>query len=183
VIRFRGWSDGFGGVKATDDLSITGCVAPSLNAIASADTICAGNTATLTASGADQFLWSTGATAPSITVSPAASTTYTVIGTSNGCSTLSQVSVVVDPCLGLDENSSSLITIGPVPTVDLCFVEFNTDATRVLRLFDLTGREVQQVQSAVRRVILDLSDLPQGMYIMNAQTLGEGVLSRRIFKN
>ena len=183
VIRFRGWSDGFGGVKAIDDLSITGCVPPSLNAIASADTICAGNSATLTASGADQFLWNTGATAPSITVSPAASTTYTVIGTSNGCSTVSQVSVVVDPCLGLDENSSSLITIGPVPTMDLCFVEFNTDATRVLRLFDLTGREVQQVQSAVRRVILDLSDLPQGMYIMNAQTLGEGVLSRRIFKN
>ncbi|HTF03674.1 MAG TPA: T9SS type A sorting domain-containing protein [Bacteroidia bacterium] len=47
-------------------------------------TICPGGCATLTATGAPQYLWSTGATTPAITVCPATTTTYTVWGT-DGC--------------------------------------------------------------------------------------------------
>jgi hypothetical protein len=49
-------------------------------------TICAGATATLTASGANTYTWNTGANTSSITASPASNTTYTVNGTSSqGC--------------------------------------------------------------------------------------------------
>ena len=45
-------------------------------------TICAGATATITASGASTYLWNTGASGASLTNSPTATTPYTVTGTS-----------------------------------------------------------------------------------------------------
>lgn len=48
--------------------------------------ICNGQSTTLTASGGSSFLWSTGATTSSITVSPTSTSTYSVIVNGNGCS-------------------------------------------------------------------------------------------------
>ena len=61
------------------------------------DTICVGQqTATLTASGATSYTWSTAATAQNITVSPAATTIYTVTGTDgNACTNTATASVLV----------------------------------------------------------------------------------------
>ncbi len=68
-------------------------------------TICLGQPATLTASGATTYLWSNGETTNSITVSPDASTTYTVTGTTAGCSTSSLASVTLDqPTIDLGAN-------------------------------------------------------------------------------
>ncbi|MFH1321828.1 MAG: PKD domain-containing protein, partial [Bacteroidota bacterium] len=47
--------------------------------------ICEGETITLTASGGDFYLWNNGATAPSISVSPTTTTIYSVTTTANGC--------------------------------------------------------------------------------------------------
>lgn len=57
--------------------------------------ICEGDTASLNVTGADVYFWSTGETGPSISVMPAQTTTYNVIGyDANGCS--STVSKVVN---------------------------------------------------------------------------------------
>jgi len=58
-------------------------------------TICAGDSATLTAAGASSFVWSTGDLTNPITVTPATTTAYTVTGTSGSCSTTASVSVTV----------------------------------------------------------------------------------------
>jgi gliding motility-associated-like protein len=60
------------------------------------DSICMGESATLTASGGSSFVWNTNENAPSITVSPAVTTQYSVIGTSTwGCKDTAQTQVVV----------------------------------------------------------------------------------------
>jgi len=59
--------------------------------------ICSGSSATLTASGAASFLWSTGATTASINVSPAVNTTYSVTGTTTGCTGSNSSSISVNP--------------------------------------------------------------------------------------
>lgn len=59
--------------------------------------ICHDDAATLTASGATTYLWSTGETTASITVNPTENTTYTVTGTaSGGCSATATAVVTVN---------------------------------------------------------------------------------------
>ncbi len=59
-------------------------------------TICAGQSTTLTASGGTNYLWNTGATTPSITVSPPNTTSYWVTAVDN-CPTMDTVQVIVNP--------------------------------------------------------------------------------------
>lgn len=60
-------------------------------------TICAGSSATLSASGATSYSWSTSATGSFITVSPGSTTNYIVTGTSGNCSTTKTINVSVAP--------------------------------------------------------------------------------------
>ncbi|WP_185155409.1 DUF11 domain-containing protein [Rudanella paleaurantiibacter] len=77
-------------------------------------TVCAGQSATLTASGAATYQWSTGANTASIVVAPTATTTYSVTGTSSaGCSATATgtVTVLPQPVLNLSA-SATLVTAG-----------------------------------------------------------------------
>ncbi|MBK9412219.1 MAG: hypothetical protein IPN61_02150 [Bacteroidetes bacterium] len=59
--------------------------------------ICSGASATLTATGANSYSWNTGQTSSSITVTPSANTTYTVIGTNIfNCTASDQIEVTVN---------------------------------------------------------------------------------------
>ncbi|HLG33505.1 MAG TPA: PKD domain-containing protein [Bacteroidia bacterium] len=64
--------------------------------------VCTGQNTTLTASGANSYVWSPSATLSSstgnsVTANPVATTLYTVTGTTNGCTASAQVSVTVNP--------------------------------------------------------------------------------------
>jgi hypothetical protein len=65
--------------------------------------ICSGKTVTINATGANSYSWSNNQTTASITVSPNANTTYSVTGTSNGCSATDNVlvSVINSPVVSL----------------------------------------------------------------------------------
>lgn len=92
-----------GGCPLTSDQS-TITINPIPNVTANSAVICnAGETATLNANGADTYLWSTGETTSSITVSPAVTTTYTVNGTTNNCS----------------DNAVSIVTVGSTASVSI----------------------------------------------------------------
>ncbi|MDD5569893.1 MAG: hypothetical protein PHD97_01935, partial [Bacteroidales bacterium] len=61
-------------------------------------TICNGNSATISANGGANYLWSNGQTAQSIIVNPIITTNYFVTGTNlNGCSNSAQAVVTVNP--------------------------------------------------------------------------------------
>ncbi|MDI9340321.1 MAG: T9SS type A sorting domain-containing protein [Sediminibacterium sp.] len=53
--------------------------------VAGTNSVCSGNSTTLTASGATSYSWNTGASTASINVTPSITTTYTVVGSTNGC--------------------------------------------------------------------------------------------------
>lgn len=72
--------------------------------------ICSGTSTTLTASGATTYSWSPGGqTTASITVNPSATTTYTVTGTSAGCTATDAVTVTI--------TSGAPINAGPDVTI------------------------------------------------------------------
>ncbi|MFZ5555034.1 MAG: gliding motility-associated C-terminal domain-containing protein [Bacteroidota bacterium] len=70
--------------------------APLNTSVAGTTTICTGQSTTLTASGGTIFNWSTSETTASITVSPASTTTYSVIITSTPCADTVSVTVTVN---------------------------------------------------------------------------------------
>jgi hypothetical protein len=87
------------GCRDTATLQITVNPTPAVTASASSQSICPGGSTTLTANGAPSYVWMPGnLTGASITVTPAATTTYTVTGTNQfGCSDTALVTVVVNP--------------------------------------------------------------------------------------
>jgi gliding motility-associated-like protein len=66
--------------------------------IVASDTVCSGASLSLIGSGAGNFLWSTGETSPTISVSPTATTTYFLMVTNSfGCSDTTAHTVHVNP--------------------------------------------------------------------------------------
>jgi len=72
-----------GGCSTTVPATVT--IAPNPTVTVTSATVCPGTTATLTASGATSYSWSTGATTASISQSPGSTTSYTVKGTTGTC--------------------------------------------------------------------------------------------------
>ncbi|HKC68848.1 MAG TPA: gliding motility-associated C-terminal domain-containing protein, partial [Bacteroidia bacterium] len=87
--------------------SVTVNPLPIVNINASSSAICAGQSATLTATGATTYAWSTTDMTPAITVSPNSTQSYTVIGTDgNNCTNVNAPAVVT-------------VTVNPLPTVTI----------------------------------------------------------------
>jgi gliding motility-associated-like protein len=75
-------------------------------------TICPGAPVNLTASGADTYLWSNGSTANPLSVSPLATTSYTVTGTSLGCISTDIATVTVVNNLVVSAGVNDSICVG-----------------------------------------------------------------------
>ena len=93
-------------------VSLTVSPLPSVTVAATPTAICTGSSASLTASGASTYSWSTGATTTSINVTPTVNTTYTVDGT-NSCGTDTKtISLTVNslPIINASSTSSVLCT-------------------------------------------------------------------------
>lgn len=101
------------GCSATTTLSINVVNPPTVQISSTTTSVCPNSSATLTASGANTYAWSNGATGATLTVLPTTSSNYTVTGTSsNGCTATSSVSITM--------NTSPVITVTPnVSTVCL----------------------------------------------------------------
>ena len=91
--------------NCTYTVSINAVINPGLTVTVNSLSVCSGQAATLTASGASSYSWSNGATTNSITINPTSTKSYTVTGSSLGCTgtgigtvyMLSAPTVVVDP--------------------------------------------------------------------------------------
>ncbi len=87
-------------------------VNPSPITTVNSPSICAGETATLTAAGATSYSWSTGAITNPISVTPATTTSYTVTGTSLGCTSTAVSTVTVNPIPVTTVNSTTICAGG-----------------------------------------------------------------------
>lgn len=86
------------GCTTTQTVSLTVNPNPTVTVAASSASVCIGSSATLTASGASNYSWMPGSLVGStVAVSPATNTTYTVTGTSLGCSSQTTVTINVVP--------------------------------------------------------------------------------------
>lgn len=90
------------------NITATIVVTPNPTVGVSNQTICANGTATLTATGATTYSWSTGFTGNPLIVTPTVNTTYTVIGTTTGCTNTKTVSVTIGASLSVLINTNPI---------------------------------------------------------------------------
>ncbi|RYF76769.1 MAG: hypothetical protein EOO39_05205 [Cytophagaceae bacterium] len=104
------------GCTATASAIIT--INPAVTAVVTNQTICAGFSATLTASGGTAYRWITGVTTATIVVSPTTTTPYTVTVTNaSGCSAVASGTVTVNQAITATVNSATLTCQAPTASL------------------------------------------------------------------
>jgi hypothetical protein len=123
-----------GGINATVLPDFT------ISATSSQYTICAGESITLTATGAPGFTWSTGAQTPTISVTPSVSVIYTLSGAVNGCRKTTMLNQVVATCDGVEDLKSTSFCVFPNPVSDQLHVKTSSPGT--ITIYDQLGQVI-----------------------------------------
>lgn len=101
---------GANGVCSNSTTATVSVTTISTSVSASSPFYCVGvSPVTLTGSGASTYSWSTGATSSSISVTPSITTTYTVVGTTNGCSSTQTISITAPPITNISSTTSNSV--------------------------------------------------------------------------
>lgn len=140
--------------------------APTLS-VSGSFTVCPNQSLTLTASGADNYIWSAGQQSSSIVLSPSVTAYYSVSGTNtlNGCSSSLGFYVVVDPCTGIKNEpyEKPLVQINPNPFEQEFELTLWEDAQ--LEVFDAQGLLILKERYSKGKHIIHLSFSSEGFYI------------------
>ena len=129
-------------------------------------TITQGESTTLTANGADSYVWSTGETTATITVSPEETTKYSVVGTTNGCEAESEITVNVT--VGVSENDALNAKIYPNPTQG----ELNVRCAgmREITVFMPNGQTIEKINVNDDNYTLNMNNYKSGVYYLRITT-------------
>lgn len=161
--------------------SVNTSLNPSISIASSNSLLCAGSSATITASGtATAYNWVNLGAGASIVVSPSVTTSYTVNGTDNqGCSNLVSFTQSVTVCSGLNESlSNPKISIYPNPSQgDITILSEQEGAVTI---YNSIGTLVKQYIIGSGANSLKLSNLPKGIYLIEFINVNSKYTSRLI---
>jgi hypothetical protein len=142
---------------------------PTLTVTKGKNTICKGETHTLTANGAVSYVWQgTLGITNVVKVKPTTTTVYTLVGTSaEGCTTTAQVIANVSSCNGIEEfSTSSKINVYPNPNKGQFFVSAETTTT--LHVINAIGQIVQTMElNADNGFKAEVTGLAKGIYFVS----------------
>jgi hypothetical protein len=159
------------GTFAVSNITVNALPAISVNSTGS---ICAGQSATLTASGANTYSWNTGASTSSVVVSPTTTTVYTAMGTSSatGCMGTATINLIVNSCTGIYSQQALLtgLLVYPNPSNGEFNVELKNGLTKTIEVSDYTGKVVLSISSIKDVINVNLSSLADGIYNVKIQS-------------
>jgi hypothetical protein len=171
---------------ATSDVAVNPI--PNVTAASNTTLICIGQSATLTASGADSYTWNTASSNTSIVVSPTATTVYTVTGVdANGCENTAVVSQNVSACTGINESidQTSFVQIYPNPASNVLNIKlsgFDLNSTS-LKITNILGQDVINTSVSNDQLELNLSNMPNGMYFVRVLVNNKEVVNHKLIKH
>jgi hypothetical protein len=143
---------------------------PTILALSSSSTICIGQSATLSASGALSYTWFPLGSSSVTVVSPTISTTYTIEGTAaNGCIGKTILTQSVSTCTMREEIKNSLnnIIIYPNPVVnELNIQTTNSAINNKVQIMNAIGSIVYSGKIDKENVLINSTDFESGIYFL-----------------
>ena len=169
VVKFKGNADNGNTDLGIDSLSIRlVCLNPSISAATSSDTLCPGQTATLTATGATNYTWSPiGSTSSTVVVSPTINTNYVLTGSNDGlCFPTTNVTILVTPCaIGVNELDNNNANVYPNPAKDILSIDFLTEfSSYTIEISNAVGELVLKKELHDKNSSVNIEALPHGIY-------------------
>jgi hypothetical protein len=157
----------------------------SVTAVTSATNyICIGESATLTASGANTYTWNPGAlTGNTIVISPTVTTSYSVNVTNTlGCYGSAMVSQSVSLCTGIENRNSNNTVYGiyPNPNLGVFQLVLGSDAEAVI--INACGQKIYSEKLHAGSHDVELKEAKAGIYFLQVHENGKRVFMARMIK-
>jgi hypothetical protein len=155
------------GCSASASIVISVIPDPPITATTNQSLICAGDAATLTASGGGNYTWTPSGNGTVNIVSPTVTTTYSVYGTgTNVCIGTGTVTQNVSPCTSLYSGEATLeqVKIFPNPFKDE--LKIVSEKLALIKLLDASGKEIMR-KEIKGEVNINTSQLAKGIYFIH----------------
>lgn len=134
---------------------------------ASSSSLCAGQSAVLTATGVNTYTWSTSANSASISVSPTVTTVYSVNGTGPaGCTASKSFTVTVVNCTGINEAEQELQSVSVYPNPNNGAFTIKGCAGTPVKVTNALGQLVTE-RTLSAQGAAEINDLPAGLYFIS----------------
>jgi hypothetical protein len=134
-------------------------------------TICTGQTASYTATGASSYTWSNASTNTVIALSPTITSTYSLTGSQPNfsCTTQKVFTVNVSKCTGIyeEEREAASVKIYPNPNTGLFFIE-TSESIKVL-VYDALGKQIFETSVEIGKQSIDLGNFDNGLYFIKTK--------------
>jgi hypothetical protein len=153
-----------GSCTDTETISISVSASPTISISASSNTICAGQTATLSIVGAaSSYTWNTGPTSTSIVVSPTTTTSYTAAAFNGSCYGIATTNILVNTCTGIYEvENDKRISIYPNPNNGFFNIVIPVKGT--YNIINAIGQTISTFVIEEDNQQLEMNNLTQGVY-------------------
>jgi hypothetical protein len=175
------------GCTSTDDATVTVNSLPTPTITGLPDTICINYEVSANGgAGYTSYDWSTGGSAQNEMISGASLgtgshvITLTVVD-ANGCEGSTSQTLIVDPCIGLDELSLENMVVYPNPSFGVFNYTFFGDFSGTdMTLTDLAGKTIWSAQVAQAEGEIDLSAYESGTYLLTVSNGTEANVLRLV---
>jgi len=139
-----------------------------INVTSNFNQICAGEGATLTATGGTVYTWSHNSivTGSTVYASPATTSVFAASADNqNGCTYSGTVNLIVDPCISVQEKAQSTISIFPNPSTGIATISTDKNGPTTLTVLGIDGKIIVDEQFENKISV----QLPHGVYIIVTQ--------------
>lgn len=188
VVKFKGKASIGNDDLGIDSLSIRLiCLNPTLTAATSTTSLCLGQSATLTVSGATNYTWNPGGITSSIAVvSPTINTNYIATGTNDGiCFTTANIPILVTSCpIGIEELHNNNTSVYPNPSSGLIYVDYKNEyVTSIFELTNSLGERVMLKELNSKSNQISIENLSAGIYFYKISVNGSILKAGKLVKN
>ncbi len=178
-------------LNTSSTLTVTLLNSPTVTIVSNSNLLCLGQSATLTASGANTYTWNSGFIGSTGVVTPPLGTTnYTITGSNlNGCSNSASITQSVTACTSLVALSgveAQNIGIFPNPTTGIFDIHIsntiNLTETTKIQILNTLGQIVQTTNILNPITQLNISSLANGIYFLQLHIAGKLIVTQKIIK-